>query len=201
MKTDKIQARLEAATPGPWVADTIGQFVWQAENMSRGAIIAQMRGWGYLTGSGGLSLSDDEATAIQTANTEFIAHAPEDMAYLLDALEAETKRADEAERLLNEHIAISAGEACIKELDEMGVREWALVEIFAKERDEAQADRDRWKSRAEALERAIKPMRCSACVNKYEDFKKRPKVCTVCCDGDLWQFDEARFDANDGSVK
>jgi len=65
--------------------------------------------------------------------------------------------------------------------------------------DNMESDRDRWKSRAESLERAIK----QATEDKLEMWSS--VVCFTCkgpCDGcenyDLWQFDEARFAATGG---
>lgn len=40
-----------------------------------GAMVAQMRGWGHLTGVGGLRLSDDEAIAVQTIRAQAIVDA------------------------------------------------------------------------------------------------------------------------------
>ncbi len=57
-----------------------------------GAKICDLRGWGYLTGVGGLNLPPEHAAAIQDANREFIAHARKGWPAALDALEAALER-------------------------------------------------------------------------------------------------------------
>ncbi len=89
---EAIRAREQAATPGPWEADESAPWVWSkaSDNWMR---IADMRGWGQLTGKGGgLGLSDEVAEAIQNANAEFIAHAREDIPALLSHIEEQDKR-------------------------------------------------------------------------------------------------------------
>lgn len=57
---------------GRWYADDCGRYIFtKGENIP----IAEIRGWGYLTGS--LGLSDDEAYKIQKANARLIAASPE----------------------------------------------------------------------------------------------------------------------------
>ena len=66
----QIEECLEAesrATPGPWDDCGSGLKVF-AGNMT----VCDIRGWGYLTGIGGLRLSEAEAEAIQVANAELI---------------------------------------------------------------------------------------------------------------------------------
>lgn len=71
---------MSAHTPGPWVvADDV---VFQVRAHNQQMLVAEVRGWGWLTGGGGLALSDEEAEKIQKANARLIAAAPE----LLDAL-------------------------------------------------------------------------------------------------------------------
>jgi hypothetical protein len=64
-------------TPRPWraVGDAMKVF---AGNMT----ICDIRGWGYLTGVGGLQLSEADAIAIQRANTRLIVAAPDLLALL-----------------------------------------------------------------------------------------------------------------------
>ena len=69
---DSIRARLEAATPGPWTASSIRDgetTTWIVEDVGR---------WKGFTNS--ISLGGDEATA------RFIAHAREDIGFLLAEL-------------------------------------------------------------------------------------------------------------------
>lgn len=113
---------------------------------------------------------------------EFIAHAHQDIPTLLDAL-------DEAE-IQNFHLGFKA-------------KEWHEKGIFVKEGLEkvladCLIDRDRWKTRSEALERAIiESIPCETCVCQW------PKDCGLCeiyfgeTNENNWQFDEARFAANE----
>lgn len=74
-------------TPGPWRADDRGQYIW-AEPEQSAFMVAQTRGWGHLTGHGAnaLGLPFEEAVAIQEANANLIAAAPELLAALEKAL-------------------------------------------------------------------------------------------------------------------
>lgn len=67
MTTNEIRARLEAATPGPWVVDNTG--VWPGISSAGGLWITA--GWGVL-------LPVEEVRG----NAELIAHAPTDAAAL-----------------------------------------------------------------------------------------------------------------------
>lgn len=60
-------------TPGPWEDSSLPGVKIFAGNMT----ICDVRGWGYLTGAGGLRLPDEEAIAIQCANARLIAAAPD----------------------------------------------------------------------------------------------------------------------------
>ena len=64
-------------TPGPWKAETEYECAVYAHNNQMK--IADIRGYGYLTGKGlgGIGLPDEEAKKIQDANARLIAAAPE----------------------------------------------------------------------------------------------------------------------------
>lgn len=77
---------------GPWTLDPhTGLIIYALGNQMR---IADVRGWGYLTGKGhgALGLPHYQARAIQQANAALIASAP--------ALKAENERLREALRLI-----------------------------------------------------------------------------------------------------
>ena len=64
-------------TPGPWEAEN--EYECAVYTYDRQMKIADIRGWGYLTGKGqgGMGLSSTEATKIQNANARLITAAPE----------------------------------------------------------------------------------------------------------------------------
>jgi len=62
-------------TPGPW--ETLGPEGYPCKVYAGDMNICDIRGWGYLTGVGGLKLSDDKAAEIQDANAHLIACAPQ----------------------------------------------------------------------------------------------------------------------------
>ncbi len=68
-------------TPGPW-----GQLIhgMKVTAHDHSMTICDIRGWGYLTGTGGMNLSADDAISIQQANANLIAAAPD----LLEALKS-----------------------------------------------------------------------------------------------------------------
>ena len=110
---EAIGARAEAATPGPWEQDK-GLEVYTHDR--RGYFkLADIRGWGHLTGQGALALPRDEAIAIQTANAEFIAHSRRDVPALL----AEVGRQNaEMDRLKSEYdSAVADLETLLDEID------------------------------------------------------------------------------------
>jgi hypothetical protein len=70
-------------TPGPWEQIIDGDMVGAMNPYGHGMMnIADIRGWGHLTGTGACRLSEKDAIAIQEANARLIASAPE----LLEAL-------------------------------------------------------------------------------------------------------------------
>jgi hypothetical protein len=83
----EIKARLAAATPGPWTANLQGNYVdVQTERDKR---LEQRRGWRHYLLEINLHFDFREKEYSQaSANAEFVANAPADIAYLL----AEVKR-------------------------------------------------------------------------------------------------------------
>jgi len=179
----EIRALCELATPAPWEYYGYGVLIL-AGNMR----IADIRGWGHLTGkgTGGLGLSDDEAIAVQTANGELIAKARELMPRLLGALEAETKRANDHEKVLDSLHDPSC------EIDDdkvlIYVPESKVIEMQAEELKGVTADRDYWKAKAEALENAMRGT-CKYCIN----VEGERLSCSIYCTGEGWRFDQYRF--------
>ncbi len=55
----------------PLHADDQGIYILDAD----GNMVVEMRGWGFLTGSGGKFLDPDDAIVIQKARAEFIVNA------------------------------------------------------------------------------------------------------------------------------
>lgn len=92
-KLDEIRARCDAATPGPWyhfeaVGSVYAKYPYQHGDMN----VADIRGWGHLTGIGCCDYPAEKALQIQNGNAAFIANARTDIPYLLDRVEkAEAK--------------------------------------------------------------------------------------------------------------
>lgn len=66
-------------TPAPWRVG-FSSFTVEAGSMK----ICDIRGWGHLTGTGGLNLPHDKAKEVQDANADLIAAAPELLSALKD---------------------------------------------------------------------------------------------------------------------
>ena len=61
-------------TKGPWIEHQDGIDVYAEDGQMK---ICDIRGWGYLTGSGSLNLPEEKAVEIQIANAKLIAAAPD----------------------------------------------------------------------------------------------------------------------------
>lgn len=63
--------------PRPWAIDSHALSIYSAETKKGIARVADLRGWGYLTGKGhgALGLSNDDGIAAQRANAELIVKA------------------------------------------------------------------------------------------------------------------------------
>ncbi|MFA7255978.1 MAG: hypothetical protein WC047_00170 [Kiritimatiellales bacterium] len=84
----EIRERCEVATPGPWVEDGYGDMIRSDNPYGCGSMrVADIRGWGHLTGKGACAMEDGPAMAIQHANAQFIASARQDVPALLHELE------------------------------------------------------------------------------------------------------------------
>jgi len=104
---EAIQARAEKALEGPWSRDVVGLGIWCPSRRGGETKIFDIRGWGYLTGHGhgALGLPSEEATAIQKANGDFVAHARIDIPALcqqaLRAIELEAEKQELAMQALS----------------------------------------------------------------------------------------------------
>lgn len=68
------------ATPGPWMVDEhCDTMIWTVgDPYGHGRMrIADLRGWGHLSGQGACRFNEDKAAAIQDANGRLIAAAPD----------------------------------------------------------------------------------------------------------------------------
>lgn len=113
--------------PTPWRMDPIN-FTIYAQDVPKGpARVADMRGWGYLTGKGhgALALSDNEAIAIQQANAAFIVKAVNEYAGLVQRLVEATRLINEGNATLAKLIDAETALKRIQSLDEKNVPKYA----------------------------------------------------------------------------
>lgn len=95
----------ETAAPMDWRYDKrIGSVLAANDAM----MVCDIRGWGYLTGSGGLALPPENAVAIQHANGRLIAAAPVLLATLRDVSDF-LRHSGYDTRLVNDAIAMATG--------------------------------------------------------------------------------------------
>lgn len=102
-------------TPGPWnVLEPVGTWIsTTGDPYGHGRMhVADVRGWGHLTGSGSCALAEDAAIAIQAANANLIAAAPDllKMVHLLGGNLLCVKRTGNTEDFM-QHIAEIVAEA------------------------------------------------------------------------------------------
>ena len=178
-----IRARCEAATLGPWYEygrDVITRELKVGETPYQGEYICE---------------------DMEHGDADFIAHARQDIPELLDAL---TEKDAEIERL--EHALKDAQAArdcwarsCREEAKHASDIKLARSDEY-EDRKKLEADRDRHKARAEALERAIRrnykrkefaELTCDTCAIANDRSACDPIICGK--DRRLWEFDEARF--------
>lgn len=104
-----IRERAERATPGPWInREPLKTWIDSEACCERGAMhVADVRGWGHLTGRGHGAHGMDEKTAIAIleANGDFIAHARTDIPALLKELDRLTSELERARGALAEERA------------------------------------------------------------------------------------------------
>ena len=107
----------EQHTPGPWrVLITSGWIQTIGDPYGHGSMhIADVRGWGHLTGrGGGCAFSEEKAVAIQEANARLIAAAPDLLAALRELLQLSDNWGDEIrDGALTLHVAVDAVDAAL----------------------------------------------------------------------------------------
>ena len=180
---DAIRARYEAATPRPWIvfkSSVVAETIVTAADGNNGKGVAVARVCNVR--------SDKPLSEKDYINAEFIADARENIPKLLDTLEASESKCEELKADLERETAAHAlKNALIADLE---------------------AERDRYKERCQALERAALKHQeeytslcftCYSCVNvesRHRFDKKHPQLypCSGCGKGHpKWQFDVARF--------
>lgn len=90
MSIEEICHRRAAIDGAPWKYESTGQTVFGfspggCNKTPSDYMVADIRGWGHLQYMG-IERGDKVARDMQDANGEFIAHAPEDVSFLLDEI-------------------------------------------------------------------------------------------------------------------
>ncbi len=67
---------------GNWKYEPCGQSIWCESEAQSGYMVADVRGWGYLTGGGALNLQHEVAGRIQDNTGKYIAAMPDAVAHL-----------------------------------------------------------------------------------------------------------------------
>jgi hypothetical protein len=139
-KIELIRARCDAATPGPWI---VGDGTPQAFNTGWDTVVAPDNR--LIAARAVYNYHNPTEFDEQTRKDfEFIANARQDILEALDALEAETARADRHEARLE----ISPyGDDKIDELE-------SAIGFVRNSLESAEKDRDRWKAECEEMGRA-----------------------------------------------
>ena len=89
-QTDNLRSLLKDVTPGPWEADDYGQVIYATDPYGKGKMhVADIRGWGHLTGQGmgACKLTDAEAVTIQRANMVLMTETRNIFESLLDTID------------------------------------------------------------------------------------------------------------------
>jgi len=149
---ERQRAICNAATKAPWENHEPYSPMVTAQNpYGHGEMrVADIRGWGHLTGKGGCALTEEKAYAIQCANSTFIVNARTYWPAALDALEAAQKE--------NEHLKANLAHA-------EQARDTATESLA-----QAQAEIATLKRERDAAVRDVKLHPCTSCVynNKPE---------------------------------
>jgi hypothetical protein len=112
--TKAIKARADAATEGPWelqYGGRIGTAGARYGSNLNGMHVADVRGWGYLTGRGACAMPDGDAAAIQDANGAFIAAARTDVPELCARVEELEKALRRVEPVLDRCVSAACAKA------------------------------------------------------------------------------------------
>lgn len=106
----------------PLSRDSMGTYFFDADRQ----MIAQIRGWGHLTGSGGLQLTEAEAVAVQNARMDHIVECVNRHAALVTAL---TNLAHEATGFVAHADQPTHGWTNIRVLQQRIDEAWAALQV------------------------------------------------------------------------